>query len=163
MLTGHTRLPNQIKMQLGLLPYDESNIISLLSLSEQPAIPCVASMGQCSPPVELTTYRTTIMRSGFSAPFGVNKRGVSSHHRREGVSAHPVYLNLCSPFLDIGAACPPPTLTAHHSIIATHVAPVCNGWNHRPAASLGCYQYVNERLLAEGERFELPNRCRLPR
>ena len=115
-------------------------------------------MDQCSPPVELTTYRTTIMRSGFSAPLGVNKRGVSSHHRREGVSAHPVYLNLCSPFLDIGAACPPPTLTAHHSIIATHVAPVCNGWNHRPAASLGCYQYVNERLLAEDDGFEPPPR-----
>lgn len=68
----------------------------------------------------------------------VQQCGVSSRHRREGVSAHPVNLILCSPFLDIGAACPPPTLTTLHSIIATIVASVCSGWNHRPAVNLVC-------------------------
>ena len=73
-----------------------------------------------------------------------------------GRKAHPVFLSLCSPFLDIGAACPPPTLTTHHSIIATHVAPVCNGWNHRPAVSLGCFQHVKELIVVEDGGLEPP-------
>ena len=40
----------------------------------------------------------------------VQQCGVSSRHRREGVSAHPVNLNLFSPFLDSAAACPPAPL-----------------------------------------------------
>lgn len=59
----------------------------------------------------------------------VQQRGVSSRHRREGVSAHPVYLNLFSPFLDGGVAC---NLRHWHQlrpIIATIVAPGCIGWN----------------------------------
>ena len=87
----------------------------------------------------------------------VQQCGVSSRHRREGVSAHPVNLSLCSPFLDIGAACPPPTLTTLHSIIATIVASVCSGWNHRPAVSLVCTTCQRTYLLsslAEGAGFK---------
>ena len=40
----------------------------------------------------------------------VQQCDVSSRHRREGVSAHPVNLNLFSPFLDSAAACPPAPL-----------------------------------------------------
>ena len=87
----------------------------------------------------------------------VQQCGVSSRHRREGVSAHPVNLILCSPFLDIGAACPPPTLTTLHSVIATIVARVCSGWNHRPVVSLVCPTCQRTYLLSsfvEGGGFE---------
>lgn len=75
-----------------------------------------------------------------------------------GREAHPAYLSLFSPFLDIGAACPPPTLTAHHSIMATHVAPVCSGWNHHPAVSFVCFQYVKEHSLVGKGGVEPPPR-----
>ena len=68
---------------------------------------------------------------------------------------------LCSPFLDSAAACKPAPLTTLHSVIATIVARVCSGWNHRPAVSLVCATCQRTYLLssfAEGERFELPKR-----
>ena len=52
-------------------------------------------------PTEL--YGNAVIRLCFN--LRVITRGVSSRHRREGVSAHPVNLILCSPFLDGGVAC----------------------------------------------------------
>ena len=105
------------------------------------------AVGGLEPPTSAILRRFANLASRHTVPLScaadflrhyVQQCGVSSRHRREGVSAHPVNLILCSPFLDIGAACPPPTLTTLHSIIATIVASVCSGWNHRPAVSLVC-------------------------
>lgn len=38
--------------------------------------------------------------------------------------------------------------------MATRVAPMCNGWNHRPAVSLDCYQHVKERVCEEEAGIE---------
>ena len=103
--------------------------------------------------LSFTTDRTIIMPIGFHGPLSSTTWHIKLPPTG-GREAHPVFLNLCSPFLDIGAACSPPTLSAHHSIFATNVAPVCNGWNHRPADSLVCYQQVKERVSVEGAGFE---------
>lgn len=66
---------------------------------------------------------------------------------------------LCSPFLDSAAACKPAPLTTLHSVIATIVAQVCSGWNHRPVVSLVCTTCQRTCLLSsfvEGGGVEPP-------